>query len=369
MSKEISVIMSAFNAEDYLSESIKSILNQEDVEFELIIINDGSSDNTANILAKFALEDRRVSIVTHINSGLAASLNKGIKMSKGEYIARMDADDIADKLRLKTQLDYLKNHMNVDILGSYVYALGDGKERTWEFPTTKEECDVALLFFCPIAHPAVMFRKSLVESVGFYDENFSYDQDYELWSRASYSHGIANLSTKLLKYRIHQNQMGSIYSKDQRVKSQKLIQQALLNKMGLTPSVDDMAFHTILANAYRLEFDIEINRDSLHKAGKWIERINLANTISQRYNDEALKRQLLWQYKSLCLYSANLGIGVYEDFKSVATGLKQPSFNFLLLISCILRFGREKHLFFYAVINKLKSFCLKCSRLVLSKKL
>jgi glycosyltransferase involved in cell wall biosynthesis len=252
MTPLISVIISAYNADKYLLESVNSILKQESANLELIIINDGSTDNTPVLLNQIKESDSRVRIINQENKGLASSLNRGIQISKGDYIARMDADDIAVSSRLSSQLDFLENVKDIDIIGSYVEAFGDSKVRIWAFPETKEDCDAALLFLNPLAHPAVMFRRRILEDIGLYDLSFNYDQDYELWARASASHGISNLKNVLLKYRIHGNQMGSVFSKAERTNSQKRTQLFLLNEMGLTPSDEEMEIHLILANAYRL---------------------------------------------------------------------------------------------------------------------
>ena len=177
MGPKISVIMSVYNSEKYLEESINSILIQKDVSFELIVINDGSNDNTLSLLQDLSAKDDRIKIINKHNEGLPVALNIGIKASVGTYIARMDADDIAEANRLKLQVDFLDRFADIDILGTYVKAFGDGKERIWDYPITKESCDVALLFMNPLAHPAVMFRKSIAEHIGYYDTTFDYDQD------------------------------------------------------------------------------------------------------------------------------------------------------------------------------------------------
>jgi len=354
MPTEISVIMSVYNAESFLLESINSILNQRGVDFELIIINDGSTDSTNFILDQIEKKDKRVKIVNQENKGLAESLNLAISISKGKYIARMDADDIAHPKRLLVQINFLNSFKDIDIVGSYVKAFGDGKFRTWKYPTYKAECDVALLFLNPLAHPAVMFRKTVINNVGLYDLSYNYDQDYEFWARASNSHGISNISTCLLNYRIHKDQMGSIFSKSQRIESQRRTQLYLLKIMGLNPSEEDMEIQLILSNAYRLEFEIEFSDDLLEKVAKWIREIVGKNNITKRYDNFALRHRLHTQYHALCLYSGNKGLTVFSKYRDTAVYLQVNSLNIILFISCFLKLGRKEHIAIYNRINQFK---------------
>jgi glycosyltransferase involved in cell wall biosynthesis len=351
---KISVIMSAYNAEKYLYDSVNSILHQKGISLELIVINDGSEDNTLSILKDIGSNDDRLKIIDKKNEGLPIALNLAIKASQGEYLARMYADDIADGKRLSKQAAILDINNEIDILGTFVKAFGDGKERIWKYPVNDETCKVALLFINPIAHPTVMFRRRVIENIGLYDTSYDYDQDYELWARASASFGISNLALPLLRYRIHKNQMGSVYSKSERITSQKRTQLFLLNEMGFYPSDEEMELYLKLANGYRLEFDMPVDLLMLKKLSFLIKKIITTNKHSQRYSESALIERCLIQYQSLCLYSANIGISVYNEFKILAESLGKKRKYWLLLFSCIFKLGRKEHLIFYNIINKLK---------------
>jgi len=353
MTPKVSVIMSAYNAEKYLYESVNSILLQREISLELIVINDGSEDNTLSILKEIALNDARLKIIDKPNEGLPIALNLGIKASQGEYLARMDADDIADFSRLSKQAALLDKDDEIDILGTFVKAFGDGKERLWKFPVNNENCKVALLFINPIAHPTVMFRRRVIENIGLYDTSFDYDQDYELWARASANHRISNLALPLLKYRIHERQMGSVFSKSERINSQKRTQLYLLNEMGVYLSDEEMELYVLLANGYRLEFDMTVDLVLLRKILLVINKIITANKISKKYSELVLAERCIIQYQALCLYAANIGIAVYKEYKTLTFLLGQKRNNWLLLLSCILKFGRKKHL---AINYKISNF-------------
>lgn len=199
---EISVILPVYNAASFLEESIQSILNQSFSNFELIIINDGSTDASQSIIEKF--EDPRIIKVVQSNLGLAATLNRGIGMARAEIIARQDNDDISYPHRFEKQLDFLKAHPDVCLLGAaarIVDHAGQPANRFHRHPSHSDTLKFLLLFDNPFVHSSVMFRKSAVLAVGGYDTNSDYFEDYRLWSHLSRQGRIANLPDVLLDYR------------------------------------------------------------------------------------------------------------------------------------------------------------------------
>lgn len=139
--------MSVYNGEKYLAEAIESILNQTYKNFELIIINDGSKDNSVEIIKNYMKQDNRIVLIDRENKGLPYSLNEGISVAKGEYIARMDADDISLPTRFEKQVDYMQKN-ELDVCGSYIKLFGDNrKEQVIKNPITNEDIRFSLLFF------------------------------------------------------------------------------------------------------------------------------------------------------------------------------------------------------------------------------
>lgn len=198
----VSVVISAYNDEKYIEDAIESILSQTYKNLEVIIINDASTDNTAKVLEQIS-DDRVLAFHNTENLKLAHNLNAGIAKSTGKYIARMDADDIADKDRIMQQIEYMESHPGVDVCGSYAKSFGNA-DNVLSYPLSQEEIKVALLFKNALCHPSVMFRK---ESIDFqYDESLAAAQDYELWSRIIWNKQIRNIPKVLLKYRIHAEQ-------------------------------------------------------------------------------------------------------------------------------------------------------------------
>lgn len=203
---EISVIMPVHNGEKYLREAIKSVLTQTFSDFELIIIDDGSTDFTADII-KSIDDNRIVYLKNNQNIGISDTLNKGILESKGKYIARMDADDISLPTRFEKQIDFLKANPEVSVLGCAVEIFGEGlKSYVRTFSESSDKIKVDMLFSTPFAHPSLMFRRDVFNQ-DLYDGNFNGLEDYELWIRLSKKHNMATLSETLFKYRIHLSQV------------------------------------------------------------------------------------------------------------------------------------------------------------------
>jgi glycosyltransferase involved in cell wall biosynthesis len=210
---KVTVLMAVYNGERFLREAIDSILAQSFRDFEFLIINDGSTDNTREIVQSYS--DPRIRLVDNgCNLGLTRSLNRGLELAEGQFIARQDADDISEPERLSRQVAFLEAHPEVVLLGTWykeIDAQGNVVGNR-ELPCDYTQICWSLLFFCPFVHSSVMFRRAVVqEPVGFYDESFVYAQDYDLWCRITRHYSVANLNQYLLKLRIQPWSMTSTY--------------------------------------------------------------------------------------------------------------------------------------------------------------
>jgi glycosyltransferase involved in cell wall biosynthesis len=203
MTPKISVILPVYNAQSYLRESIESILNQSFEDFELIIINDGSTDDSLSIMESYT--DQRIRIINQSNAGLPISLNRAITISKGEYLARQDADDISLPARLAKQLAYLDAHPQCALLGTWAQILVENTptDRSLSHPHLNGDIQLKLLFFNCFVHSSVMIRKSALETSGLYPEDPEKfpPEDYDLWLRIAKHWDVANLPEILLQYR------------------------------------------------------------------------------------------------------------------------------------------------------------------------
>lgn len=196
---KISVLMPTYNAAEYLADAVESILQQSFIDFEFLVVDDGSTDSTVAILKSYT--DERISILKGPGKGLAAALNYGIRRAKGQYIARMDADDIADNSRFEKQVVYLDNNPDIGACGTLFQEFMHG-DSIHEHMENVRYAD--LLSGCYIGHPTAMFRRKLfIKHNLFYDETLKYSEDYELWGRAIRVARLGNVQENLLRYRRH----------------------------------------------------------------------------------------------------------------------------------------------------------------------
>lgn len=216
----ISVIMAVYNDEKYLREAVESILNQTYGNFEFIIFDDASTDNSANILKKFAMQDKRVRlIINEKNKGLTKNLNVGLRLAKGDYIARMDGDDISLTERFEKQLKYFSNHKDIVMCGTWTYSIDEnGKTKSIsKYPTGEREFFWSSVFRPSVAHPSVMIKREILSSHGLsYNENYRTAQDYDLWSRLQEFGAAGVLTSPELKYRSHTNNVSTLRKNEQR---------------------------------------------------------------------------------------------------------------------------------------------------------
>jgi glycosyltransferase involved in cell wall biosynthesis len=200
----VSVVMSVYNGEKYLRESVDSILNQNFKDFEFIIINDGSNDSSLEMLLEYQDRDKRITIVNQSNIGLTRSLNRGIKLSAGQYIARQDADDVSAPTRLEKQLNYMKARPELAVVGCLcdIFTTNGIVRKCRDLKFSPEGIKRYLAGRNLFMHGAVMMRKSCLAKVGFYREFFCHSQDYDLWLRLSQYFDIDTLHEHLYQYRV-----------------------------------------------------------------------------------------------------------------------------------------------------------------------
>lgn len=243
---KVSVIMPVYNSEKFVGEAVESILCQTFTDFEFIIINDASIDGSRKIIEAFS--DKRIVLVNNPRQlRITASLNKAIKIAKGDYIARMDADDVSLPDRLETQVKYLESHKEIGVVGSAVMVFGR-RQGIWKYPTDPQIVKWSQLFNGSMVHPAVMIRKSFLDKFKLrYNENFPNAQDYELWSRCVKYFQLVNIGKVLLKYRLHENQEGSKFSSS-RAKLVEKIRRRELTLAGIKFNPEEFVIHNQIAS-------------------------------------------------------------------------------------------------------------------------
>ncbi|MGP1719096.1 glycosyltransferase [Shewanella frigidimarina] len=253
----VSVVMSVYNSQDYLRESIESVLNQSYENFEFIIINDGSTDLSESII--FEYDDSRIVYSSNIkNKGLIYSLNKGVSLAKGKYIARFDSDDICMKYRLECQLNFLVNNCEYNVVGSTAEIINSNGEFQGHFrlPETDVEIKTAMIFSNQIIHPAAMIRMESLNSLScYYDLNYKHAEDYKLWLDLSSCGKFYNIQKPLIKYRVHGDNISIKHSGQQETLSKILSHEfCIINSI----KFDVEAYKNILYKRIIEQSDVEV---------------------------------------------------------------------------------------------------------------
>ena len=217
----ISVALPVYNGERYLAEAIESILAQTYTDFELIIIDDGSTDNTLQILRMYQIRDPRIRLIARENRNLATTLNDIVDVARGQWIASMDRDDISLPQRFERQLEWLEQ-TGADICGSWVQVFGTADKRTLKHPQSDVAIKMEMLFSSPFAHPTVMMNTGLIKQLR-YDKAWEKCEDYDLWERAVHAGWkMTNVQEVLLLYRQHVTQITAATFTHNQILSQKI---------------------------------------------------------------------------------------------------------------------------------------------------
>ena len=247
----MSIVMSVFNEECWVTESLSSLINQTYRNLEIILVDDGSTDATVELVQKICQADSRVHLFRNSkNIGLPASLNVGISIARGDYIARMDADDVADLKRIEKQVNFLDSHPEVGILGTWCYKVieGSNEQSLWKRPVHHAE----ILFnemanaSAAMVHPTVMMRRDVLPSRKPYNESYSCAQDKDLWSRLLLTTRFQNLAEPLLNYRVREKSIsGSRKSEQRRLGASlavNLVQKKIPNKWSYAELMEMLSY-------------------------------------------------------------------------------------------------------------------------------
>lgn len=227
--------MGVYNGERYLDVALESILSQTFVDFEFIIINDASTDKSAEILAGY--DDPRLRIFKNEqNMGLARSLNRAIELAQGTYIARQDADDLSEPRRLEKQVAFLDTHLKVGVVGTTTEWIDDEDKfiKIWHQPLENAAIQETLLDYCCLIHGSTMYRSETIAELGGYDSAMRTGQDYDLWLRLSETWDLACLPDVLYKYRHHTNMASLKRGGEQKSHAQTGLTRAVQRRISYT---------------------------------------------------------------------------------------------------------------------------------------
>jgi glycosyltransferase involved in cell wall biosynthesis len=225
----VSVLMPVYNAERFVADAIESILGQTFEDFEFLIVNDGSTDRSLALLQRYAAQDQRIRLISRSNTGYVRALNEMLQLAQGEFVARMDADDIAMPDRFQLQVERLRQEPDLVCLGG-AHGMMDVKGRWLTCLAMPEQDDeiqrLALAGHTPINHPCAMMRRSAVLQVGAYDPAMTPCEDLDLWLRLGEVGRLANLKQMVLKYRLHEHSISEQQGTLQNQKAQEACRRA-----------------------------------------------------------------------------------------------------------------------------------------------
>jgi len=296
---KVSILMPVYNAEKYLSEAIDSILSQTFNDWELIIINDGSTDNSETIISGY--DDNRIYYTKNKeNIGLIRTLNKGIDLCHGEYIARMDADDISLPKRLKKQIDFLDKNPDYLMCGTNASVINNLGGITGKIRNLSDNkfLQIHLLFSVPFVHPSVMIRKEVLQE-NRYNGNFKHVEDYELWCRIAKQGKIANLEEELFEYRWHDSNVSVLYNKLQEELKNKIIKEELKN-LDIYPTEDELFYHKITFKLYNQGSKQDMSVEQSGSILTWFSLLIEKNKEKRIYDHDSLIAFLWSRWTVLC---------------------------------------------------------------------
>ena len=305
----VSVILPVYNNEQYLVEAIQSILNQTHSNFEFFILSSANT-NLESLAIIDSFHDKRIKHVRRApDENLPKALNHGIEMSRGVYIARMDADDIALPLRFEQQVKFMESHPDISIAGTWAKTFG-ARDECIKQATEPDEIKVSLLFQTSIVHPTVIFRKSDIDKYHLrYNPDFSYSEDAEMWARCVKQVKIANIPEVLLLYRVHPEQ-ATYVGKEKHSALREEVKKEQLISLGIMPTREELALHMMIC-----AFEVSDLAGFLDKAERWLLRIINSNKKVNFYDQKILEKVIGYRWYALSLVvSKKFGFTVWKKF-------------------------------------------------------
>lgn len=282
---KISVLLPVYNGGEYLQTAIDSILNQTFSDFEFIIINDASTDDSEKVILSNT-DSRIVYIKNEQNLGLIKTLNKGLDLCKGEYIARMDQDDIANPTRFEKQNNVLDHNLEIGVCGTLFTPFNSNEEyKIRSHPELHNEIKIILLTSCVVGHPTVMLRRSALQNLR-YDEDYQAAEDYEFWSRLVRITQFYNIQESLLQYRIHNSNM-SILENSTQINNAKKITGNQLKIIGIENTDFNIEQCQILLGAI---FKFRLSDDEFRKLVIFANELESQNQQTKFYDKEELHK-------------------------------------------------------------------------------
>jgi glycosyltransferase involved in cell wall biosynthesis len=354
----VSVLMPVYNGEKYLREAIKSILNQTFTNFEFIIINDGSTDNSLYIIKSF--KDNRIKIIENKeNLGLIKTLNKGINLAQGKYIARMDADDIALPKRLEKQIEFLEKNPKYSFVGTRAkYIYNNSNTATINEPFIKFEEEEILFwsfFYCPFVHPSILIHKNILEKY-YYNNDYKAAEDYHLWVTLLLNNNKGtNINEVLMLHRMHNKKIG-VTQKQAQLNSLLKIYKLLFDFHQIHITQEELNTHLLISNSYNHQL---LYTNQLKSIEKWLQKLQeqLSNTHKIAFPEDYIKTAIANVLYMTHRRNKSSGLSSFKVFiqSDLIKYLPNKSKKILLLFLHII--GHSK--IFYPIYQKVISILRK----------
>ena len=333
MAPAVTVLMPVHNGAPYLKQAIESILAQTFSDFEFLIIDDGSTDDSSAIVSSYT--DPRIRLTANPgNLGLTETLNSGMRLARGRYVARMDCDDISHRRRLATQVAFMDAHGEVAVCGTWIR--GFGAERfVKRYPLDDARIRAHLLFENAIAHPSAMLRRSVFIQLGLsYASSYANAEDYELWTRVPSCCKLANIDRILLYYRRHARQVSVEGLKAQSAVT-ATIRKRQLAALGLELTEESVGLHAKVSRKIP-----ELSPSFLERAERWLATLREKNEVSRIYDPDALAEMAGLYWWETCFHATALGSAAWRSYFRSPLSRKariDSLYQLLFLVKCLLR--------------------------------
>lgn len=289
--KKLTVIMPVYNGEKYLVEAIESVLNQTFADFDLLVLNDNSSDSTSEILENFCKKDDRVKVITKLkNEGPANLRNEGIEKANSPLIALLDADDIALPTRFEKQIQVLEADNELALCGTWFTIFGDKKEKIIKHAVAHDDLKVQFLHSCGLGNSTVMFKKSAIKDLRF-EHEYVPAEDYGLWSEFIANSKFYNIPESLVRYRWHPGNISQTKEENLRV-AEIAIKKRQLTRLGIDQN-SNTAIYYVNAVCLKRKLSFEDIKQTITASNELLEKNKTLNFYNQSVFQKHIERTIL----------------------------------------------------------------------------
>jgi len=335
ISPRVTVLIPVYNREKYVAAAIESILAQSFIDFELLLIDDGSTDGSVGIMRSYTADPRVRLVRNEHNLGIPKTRNQGIELARGEYIAMLDSDDWAYPCRLEKQVTFLDRHRDFAVVGAWATEMdekGQPLSRDKRRFVSPGELQSRLLFRCSLCNSSIMARKAILQDYG-YREQYAVCEDFDLFVRVAKNYKLGTLPETLVRRRTHAGNIGREKAQLMKAKNQE-IASAQLTELGVTFTATDLKRHFVLSHMTKLQFTPD--REYLEWADAWLQKLQKVNHRVLCYPAQAFARLVGQLWVTACWRaSGGMGWATWKQFcrsplsKGAWASLKQNLFFFV----------------------------------------